>query len=183
MVSVRDSFVFRIDIILYLIYTICVDKMADLIEIPLDRHLGLILHDVTGLLRRAFDRRVNKLGLTRSQWFALAYLYREEGMTQARLRDVLEMEPASLGQLLDRMENGGWIRREPHPTDRRAKLVFCTDKIDPLIDDLRRKVYALYDDALRGMSEQERKDLIDNLLLMKENLSQVEANIKEVAAK
>jgi DNA-binding MarR family transcriptional regulator len=67
------------------------------------RNFGFILHDVARLLRTVFDRRVKSLGLTRSQWWVLTHLFRNPGATQSELADVLEVEKATLGRLLDRL--------------------------------------------------------------------------------
>ena len=78
----------------------------------LSRNFGFILNDVARLMRTAFDRRVKALGLTRSQWWVLNHLFRNDGATQSELADILEVEKATLGRLLDRMEQKGWVRRE-----------------------------------------------------------------------
>ena len=63
----------------------------------LSRNFGFILNDVARLLRTAFDRRVRSLGLTRSQWWVLNHLFRNDGTTQSELADILEIEKATLG--------------------------------------------------------------------------------------
>ena len=53
----------------------------------LSRNFGFLMHDVARLMRTAFDRRVKALGLTRSQWWVLNHLCRNDGVTQAELAD------------------------------------------------------------------------------------------------
>lgn len=96
----------------------------------LGRSLGLLVHDVARLMRRAFDRRVKHLGLTRSQWFVLAHLYRSDGQTQRHLADELDMERAPLSKLLDRLESGGWL-------ERRADRVYVSQLVDMSISGVR----------------------------------------------
>ena len=55
----------------------------------LSRNFGFILHDVARLLRTTFDRRVRELGLTRSQWWVLNHLFRNNGVTQSELAEIL----------------------------------------------------------------------------------------------
>ena len=97
-------------------------------DVELDRAFGFVVHDVARLLAKRFDQRAKSLGLTRAQWRALAFLAREEGISQARLSDILEVEPITLVRLVDRMEEAGWVVRRPHPTDRRLRLLFLTEK-------------------------------------------------------
>ena len=68
----------------------------------LDRNFGFILNDVSRLMRTTFDRRAKSIGLTRSQWWVLTHLYRRDGLVQAEMAEILEIERATLGRLLAR---------------------------------------------------------------------------------
>ena len=52
-------------------------------------NLGFLLHDTLRQIRRDFLRRVQRGGLTPMQWRALAYLERNEGLSQAALAEML----------------------------------------------------------------------------------------------
>lgn len=147
------------------------EKRDNLIE----RNLGYLVNDVARLLRREFDRRVKHIGLTRAQWFVLAHLYRNDGRTQRALADELDMEPAPLGRLVDRLEESGWVRRAPAPGDRRANLVYLTDKILPMIEDMRSAANNLYKDAFKGLSAKRVEDFIETLTIAKSNLVELGA--------
>lgn len=141
----------------------------------LDRNPGYLVNDVARLLRREFDRRVKHVGLTRSQWFVLAHLYRNDGRTQRALADELDMEAAPLGRLIDRLEESGWVRRAPAPGDRRANIVHLTDKIIPKIEDLRAAAELLYKDAFKGLPAKRVDDFIEALTIAKSNLLELGA--------
>ena len=47
----------------------------------LERNFGFLVNDVARLLRTTFDRRVRALDLTRSQWWVLNHLFRQDGVT------------------------------------------------------------------------------------------------------
>ena len=51
-----------------------------------------------------------------------------EGINQAGLAELLELEPISLARCLDRMEQAGWVERRADPADRRARLLYMTDE-------------------------------------------------------
>jgi MarR family transcriptional regulator, transcriptional regulator for hemolysin len=140
----------------------------------LSRNFGFILNDVARLLRVTFDRRVKPLGLTRSQWWVLNHLFRNNGATQSELADVLEIEKATLGRLLDRMEAKGWIRREDHASDRRAKCVYLTEEVEPAMKAMRVAAAELRRDALATLESAERERFVDMLLAVKTNLSRLE---------
>lgn len=141
----------------------------------LSRNFGFILNDVARLMRTTFDRRVKALGLTRSQWWVLNHLFRNDGVTQSELADILEVEKATLGRLLDRMEQKGWVRREGHAGDRRAKRVFLTEEVEPAIKAMRAAAAELRRDALSGLSAPQQNQFVDALLAIKANLSRADA--------
>ncbi|MFK7966037.1 MAG: MarR family winged helix-turn-helix transcriptional regulator [Burkholderiaceae bacterium] len=142
----------------------------------LDRNFGLILHDVARLLRTNFDRRVRDLGLTRSQWWVLTHLYREDGLTQTELADLMEIEKPSLGRLLDRLEAKNWIKRSNDPHDRRANRVYLTVDVKPMVREMRQHASAVRQQALAGLGENQREQFIDTLLQIKENLIESDAS-------
>ena len=90
--------------------------------------LGFLIHDATRLLRKRFEARASGLGLSSAQWRLLVRVAKEEGVAQARLAELLEIEPISVSRLVDRMEEGGWIERRPDATDRRVRMIFPTAK-------------------------------------------------------
>jgi MarR family transcriptional regulator for hemolysin len=141
----------------------------------LSRNFGFILNDVARLMRTTFDRRVKALGLTRSQWWVLNHLFRNDGATQSELADILEVEKATLGRLLDRMEQKRWIRRENHAEDRRAKRVFLTDEVEPALKAMRAAAAEVRREALAGLSAAQQEQFVDALLAIKANLSRPES--------
>lgn len=136
----------------------------------LSRNFGFILNDVARLLRTTYDRRMKALGLTRSQWWVLTHLYRNDGVTQSELAEILEIEKPTLGRLLDRLQANGWVRREEHAGDRRAKRVFLTDEVGPAMKAMRDAAAEMRRDALAGLNPSEQSQFVDTLLTVKANL-------------
>lgn len=140
------------------------------IQEDLSRNFGYILHDVARLLRMTFDRRVKGMGLTRSQWWVLLHVFRNDGVTQSELADILEIEKATLGRLIDRLELNGWLRRESDPNDRRAKRIHLTEAVEPAMKKMRAAAGELRRDALAGLSVADQEQFVDTLLAVKNNL-------------
>jgi DNA-binding MarR family transcriptional regulator len=140
----------------------------------LSRNFAFILYDVARLMRTTFDRRVRSLGFTRSQWWVLNHLFRNDGVTQSELAVILEVEKASLGRLLDRMEAKGWVRREEHASDRRAKRVYLTEEVQPAIKAMRAAAAEVRREALSSLGLAQQDQFVDTLLTIKANLSQYE---------
>ncbi|MGA7801057.1 MAG: MarR family transcriptional regulator [Gammaproteobacteria bacterium] len=136
----------------------------------LDRSLGFLLHDVSRLLRKRFDRRARALGLTRAQWSVIAHLRRNEGLTQSALADILEVEKITLCRLVDRLEAAGWVERRPHPEDRRANALYLTPKAYPILDRMGAISQEIRTEAMSGLRPEEQEHLLDTLLRLKQNL-------------
>jgi MarR family transcriptional regulator, transcriptional regulator for hemolysin len=139
----------------------------------LNRNYGFLLMDVSRLMRTVYDRRVRGMGLTRSQWWVLNFLFRHPGATQTELAAVLEIERPTLGRLLDRLERKGWVRRVHDARDRRAWRVHLTKAAEPAMRKLRTRAAQLRKDALAGLSAAERERFVDTLLAIKANLSRM----------
>jgi MarR family transcriptional regulator for hemolysin len=139
----------------------------------LNRNYGFLLMDVSRLMRTVYDRRVRGMGLTRSQWWVLNFLFRHPGATQTELAAVLEIERPTLGRLLDRLEKKGWVRRVHDERDRRAWRVHLTKAAEPAMRKLRTRAAQLRKDALAGLSAAERERFVDTLLAIKANLSRM----------
>jgi MarR family transcriptional regulator for hemolysin len=136
--------------------------------------VGVLLVDVARLLRRNFNRRAQALGLTQPQWQALARISQNQGMNQACLADLLEVQPITLARLIDRLQAAGWVERRPDPADRRVQRLYLTVKAEPLLDDIRALAMETREEAMRGLSDRERRQLIQTLQAIKGNLVRAE---------
>jgi MarR family transcriptional regulator for hemolysin len=108
---------------------------------PLKRELTFQLVETARLMRTHVDRRARQHGTTQAQWSVLARLRRHEGLNQAALAELLELQPISLARLIDKLEQQHLVCRDPDPSDRRAHLLSLTPEGRSLVDAL---------DALRG---------------------------------
>jgi DNA-binding MarR family transcriptional regulator len=133
--------------------------------------LGFLIADVARMLRRAFDARVRAIGVTRPQWRVLSFLNRNEGINQGGLAELLEVEPISVGRMVDRLQESGLVERRADPADRRAWRLFLTDRSRTLIEELRPIADATLDDTMAGFAPEERQALIGYLERMRANLS------------
>lgn len=132
--------------------------------------LGFVLHDVARFLRKRFEQHARGLGLTRSQWQVLAFLAPNEGIHQGGLADILEIEPITLVRILDKLESRDLIERRQHPTDRRIWLLHLRPAAHPLIERMRELGDLTRSEALAGIPEPEREQLLGTLTAMKKNL-------------
>ncbi|MFH0783765.1 MAG: MarR family transcriptional regulator [Pseudomonadota bacterium] len=135
-----------------------------------NKSIGFLIYEVSRLLRRNFDLRVQSLGLTQAQWRALAHIAHNEGCNQITLAEILEIKPITLSRLLDRLQTSGWIERRADPDDRRAIRLYISATARPLLAKMGELALQTRAQALTGMSEDEHQQLFALLKKMKTNL-------------
>ncbi|MFC0673838.1 MarR family winged helix-turn-helix transcriptional regulator [Brachybacterium hainanense] len=90
---------------------------------------GVELCGLVARLGQRMDAHVRgaaeKLGITASQAIALREM--DEPLTLTELAERMSCERSNAGYVIDRMEKQGLVRREPHPSDRRAKILTLTE--------------------------------------------------------
>jgi DNA-binding MarR family transcriptional regulator len=131
---------------------------------------GFLIHDVSRLRRIVVDRALKPLGVTRSQWWVLAFLSRRDGMTQTALAEDLDLTKVAVGGLLDRMEAGGLIERRPDPKDGRARRVYLTKDGARQVNTIRENVEQVELGILSEISEPDLDQTARTLLALKETL-------------
>ena len=132
--------------------------------------LGFLIHDVSRLRRSAFDRCLKPLKVTRSQWWVLAYLSREDGMTQTQLAEELDLGKVAIGGLIDRLEKSGLVRREADSNDRRVNRIFLEPKSKQLIARMRKVSHRMNEQILAGLADEKLEHTAKTLDAMKHNL-------------
>ena len=141
-------------------------------DIDWELRLGYLIHDVSRLRRSAFDRCMKPLSITRSQWWVLAYLSREDGMTQSQLAEQLDIGKVAIGGLIDRLEKSEFLRREPDATDRRVNRVFLEPKGMQLVNDMRKINHRMNARILSGLDDAKLESTTGALVAIKANLLQ-----------
>ena len=136
-----------------------------------EENIGLLIHDVARLLRVLYDRQMSSIGLTRSQWWLLTYLFFKDGINQSELAILMDMEKAPLSRLLDRMEKKGWVIRKNENKDRRIKNIYLSESIKPLISSMRDKAADYRSESLSILTDEERNKLKDILQILKKDLT------------
>jgi DNA-binding MarR family transcriptional regulator len=131
---------------------------------------GYLIHDVSRLRRSAFDRFIKELNVTRSQWWVLAYLSRQDGMPQTRLANELDVGKVAMGGLIDRLEKSGLVRRVADDTDRRVKRIFLEPVSKKLLAKMRVINHEFNAQILAGVKDSDLETAADTLHKVKKNL-------------
>lgn len=131
---------------------------------------GFLIHDVSRLRRVVVDRSLKPLGITRSQWWVLAFLSRRDGMTQTALAADLDLTKVAIGGLLDRMEGAGFIERRADRNDGRARRVYLTRAGAKMVSTIREHVETVELEILSRVPEEQLNQAADTLRTLKDTL-------------
>src|SRR6516165_7614334 len=135
-----------------------------------DLRLGYLIHDVSRLRRMMFDRALAPLGITRSQWWVLAFISRKDGLPQTRLANELDVGKVAVGALIDRLETSGFVVRQADPVDRRVKRVYVTKQARGFLEKLRKETDKFNAKIVNGIDRKQLESASEALLAMKHNL-------------
>jgi DNA-binding MarR family transcriptional regulator len=142
---------------------------------------GFLIHDVSRLRRVVVDRALKPLGITRSQWWVLAFLSRRDGMTQTALAADLDLTKVAIGGLLDRMETAGFVERRADHNDGRARRVYLTRAGAKIVTAIRESVEAVELEILNRISEPALQQAAETLRTLKETLLEMAGGDAEEA--
>ena len=104
----------------------------------------------------------------RGQGRILAALKKMSGVNQRELAFILDIRPQSLGELLQKLEQSGYISRKPSEDDKRAMIVELTEKGKNL-----KFQRPNYEELFNCLNEEEQEDL-------KTYLQKISARLEEI---
>ena len=133
------------------------------------------IYETSRVIKRHFDRRARSLGFTQGQWRALWHLERNEGISQAGLAEILEMQPIALARVLAKMEKAELIARKADPDDKRVIKLYITPRAAPtlkLLHDIADDVYA---SASQGLSKEDQASIVGFMHRIKANFGSVDS--------
>lgn len=117
-----------------------------------------------------FDRALAPLGITRSQWWVLAFISRKDGLPQTQLANELDVGKVAVGALIDRLEASGFVLRQADPIDRRVKRVYVTKQARGFLEKLRKETDKFNAQIVNGIDRKQLEAASEALLAMKHNL-------------
>jgi DNA-binding MarR family transcriptional regulator len=113
------------------------------------------------------------LGLYRGQPSVLQALWEHEGLMHTELSRHLEVQPATITRMLQRMEKAGFVERRPDPEDQRVSRVYLTEAGQAVRAGVQQVWRQLEEEAFAGFSLEEQALLRCFFLRIRENLKQV----------
>jgi DNA-binding MarR family transcriptional regulator len=95
-------------------------------------NLGFLLWQTTMIWQRLLNRALDEIDLTHTQFAILSalrsLLKKSKAVTQKAIAERSNTDTMMVSKVLRTLEKKGFIKREEHETDTRAKCVFLTSK-------------------------------------------------------
>ena len=122
-----------------------------------DEEIVELFFDVVKQNRRYSEKRYGSMHPSRGQYYCLMVLSNAGEMNQKELARLLGIRPASASELIAKLEQKGWVRRENRPPDRRSSLVSLTEEGARAAQDAVKNRAKLHSDMLEELTEEEKK--------------------------
>ncbi len=147
------------------------DEIAATFDQSYRQHSELLysMHELSRLISTHADQHMSAVGVTHAQWWALMHIFENEGLTQSKLAEVMQMGRASLGTLLERLEAKRWIERRADETDSRVRRVYLRHEVKPVFRHMTDEGKALFKAFLAGISPTEEARLLAAIRKIRQN--------------
>ena len=129
-----------------------------------------LICDVGFLWRKRNNLLARELGMCVLDRRILIKLELSPGITQVELAERIEVEPQSLTRIIDRLEKKAWVERQTSPDDRRAKCLFLTPAVGPILIRIHKAMNEFRPLALEGVSAEDVKCIEEKLQIIKTNI-------------
>jgi MarR family transcriptional regulator for hemolysin len=141
--------------------------------------LGFLVTETARLLRRRFihHAKADGLPLTYMLSLVLMRISQNEGISQATLAALLDIEPITLARSVDRLAEAGLAERRLHPSDRRIRTLWLTPDAHPMLDRIRAVKTLVRIEAFGGFEVAERTRFLEELFRVRSNLNAASAAV------
>lgn len=137
---------------------------------PEPNSIELLLVQVCKLHYARAHALLAQIGLHRGQPALLRALWEEDGLTHSELAERLQVQPATITRMIERMERAGFLERRPDPQDRRLSRVVLSDLGRQVKQDVDCILARMEAAVLRGFTEAERAEFARYLARVRDNL-------------
>lgn len=139
-------------------------------ENPILENLGFLLSKTNSKMKNNLARALKPYNVTHEQWPLLKWLWEQDGISQKVLSEKSLKDQPTTTRILDKLERRGLICRQADPKDRRVSLIYLTPEGREIRDPLIELAHQALEQALAGLSEQERTQLKNLLNRISDNL-------------
>lgn len=135
-----------------------------------DKSIAFLIAKTRNILKNELEKELKPYSISYAQRVILIRLCEKDGLTQKELAQDTYFEQSNMTLMLDKLELKGLIKREPKENDRRAYLVTITTQGRELKDLLISLGDNVIERAFRGVSDDQKGELVSLLQTLYENL-------------
>ena len=139
---------------------------------PLKSTVGYGLAIACKLHRQRAEVLLSEIGLHAGQEMLLTGLWGNEGITQTELAEYVQIQPATVTNMLQRLEREGIVERKPDLQDQRVSRVYTTEKGREMEERVQQQWSQLEQESFGGFSIEEKILLRRLLLQVYQNLGE-----------
>jgi MarR family transcriptional regulator, organic hydroperoxide resistance regulator len=132
--------------------------------------LEFLFAQVCKLKHARVQTLLEAIGLYRGQPPVLRALWAQDGLTHTDLARTLEVQPATITKMINRMEKNGFVQRRQDADDQRVWRVYVTEAGRAVQEDVRQVWRMLEQEAFEGFTMEER-------VLLRRFFLQIRANL------
>jgi DNA-binding MarR family transcriptional regulator len=100
-----------------------------------------------------------------------------DGLSQTEISRLLIMHRSNATGLIDRLEKRGLLQRTASPHDRRTNRIVLTAAGRRLLEEILPDYYRLAEEAWRGVSAAESRQLLEKLSRLNNNIARIEREL------
>ncbi len=136
------------------------------------KSIGYLTGKAHGLIKSKaqFYLEQNAVPLKMELFPIISTLWKEDNISQHAIAEILGYDRHRISRMIDELEKLGWLKRHPHPDNRRENLVALTKMAREKELAIDQALGSAVDDALKGMTGNERKQLVEALIKVIQNL-------------
>lgn len=139
----------------------------------MDEGLGLLINVIDKLMINTFNRKIKEKGIniTFEQYTILTMLWDNENLCQYNLAELTNRDQASTSRLINTLIKNELIIRVTSEKDKRVKNIKLTARGEEIKDLVKDVVKESFDEAVKGVSEEEMQGGMTFLNKLRINLS------------
>ncbi|MBC3796177.1 MarR family winged helix-turn-helix transcriptional regulator [Acetobacterium tundrae] len=136
----------------------------------LDKSIGMSINYVNRKIQRYLSANLKKYNITTEQWSVLLQILENDGINQKQLAKKANKDQTTLVRILDILERKELAIRKKSPDDRRFYLIYGTQEGRKLKEEIYPFVEGLFQNIIKGISQDQLDLFIDTLNKIDENI-------------
>lgn len=138
--------------------------------IQFEEHIDFLLANLCRVHHKRVTQALEKIGLHKGQPPLLIFLRREDGKSHSQLAEEMDVTPATISNMIKRMERAGFVIRKRDTKDERVSRVYLTDAGRDVFSQAEEAMYRINEIVTTGFTQDEQEILRSYLKRIIENL-------------